>query len=282
MQHASGVADSYPAEKRREYMLHLNNVEVMYDRVILVLKGMSLHVPEGKIVTLLGSNGAGKTSTLRAISGLLKSENGQVTDGYIEFQGKRLDASDPEGAVKQGIFQVMEGRRVFEHLTVEENLLAGAHTRTDRRNLKSDIQAVYQYFPKLEMLRQRTAGYLSGGEQQMLAIGRALMAKPKLMLLDEPSLGLAPLLVKEIFSIIKKINQVEGTTILVVEQNANLALSIADFGYIMENGRIVMEGSVETLVSNQDVREFYLGLSDLGKRSYRDVKHYKRRKRWLA
>lgn len=263
-------------------MLHLNNVEVMYDRVILVLKGMSLHVPEGKIVTLLGSNGAGKTSTLRAISGLLKSENGQVTDGYIEFQGKRLDASDPEGAVKQGIFQVMEGRRVFEHLTVEENLLAGAHTRTDRRNLKSDIQAVYQYFPKLEMLRQRTAGYLSGGEQQMLAIGRALMAKPKLMLLDEPSLGLAPLLVKEIFSIIKKINQVEGTTILVVEQNANLALSIADFGYIMENGRIVMEGSVETLVSNQDVREFYLGLSDLGKRSYRDVKHYKRRKRWLA
>ncbi len=282
MQHASGVADSYPAEKRREYMLHLNNVEVMYDRVILVLKGMSLHVPEGKIVTLLGSNGAGKTSTLRAISGLLKSENGQVTDGYIEFQGKRLDASDPEGAVKQGIFQVMEGRRVFEHLTVEENLLAGAHTRTDRRNLKSDIQAVYQYFPKLELLRQRTAGYLSGGEQQMLAIGRALMAKPKLMLLDEPSLGLAPLLVKEIFSIIKKINQVEGTTILVVEQNANLALSIADFGYIMENGRIVMEGSVDTLVSNQDVREFYLGLSDLGKRSYRDVKHYKRRKRWLA
>ncbi len=263
-------------------MLHLNNVEVMYDRVILVLKGMSLHVPEGKIVTLLGSNGAGKTSTLRAISGLLKSENGQVTDGYIEFQGKRLDASDPEGAVKQGIFQVMEGRRVFEHLTVEENLLAGAHTRTDRRNLKSDIQAVYQYFPKLELLRQRTAGYLSGGEQQMLAIGRALMAKPKLMLLDEPSLGLAPLLVKEIFSIIKKINQVEGTTILVVEQNANLALSIADFGYIMENGRIVMEGSVDTLVSNQDVREFYLGLSDLGKRSYRDVKHYKRRKRWLA
>ncbi|MDI6880153.1 MAG: ABC transporter ATP-binding protein [Desulfitobacteriaceae bacterium] len=263
-------------------MLHLNNVEVMYERVILVLKGMSLHVPEGKIVTLLGSNGAGKTSTLRAISGLLKSENGQVTDGYIEFQGKRLDASDPEGAVKQGIFQVMEGRRVFEHLTVEENLLAGAHTRTDRRNLKNDIQAVYQYFPKLEMLRQRTAGYLSGGEQQMLAIGRALMAKPKLMLLDEPSLGLAPLLVKEIFSIIKKINQVEGTTILVVEQNANLALSIADFGYIMENGRIVMEGSVDTLVSNQDVREFYLGLSDLGKRSYRDVKHYKRRKRWLA
>lgn len=254
----------------------------MYERVILVLKGMSLHVPEGKIVTLLGSNGAGKTTTLRAISGLLKSENGQVTDGYIEFQGKRLDSSDPEGAVKQGIFQVMEGRRVFEHLTVEENLIAGAHTRKDRHNLKKDIQTVYQYFPKLEMLKQRTAGYLSGGEQQMLAIGRALMARPRLMLLDEPSLGLAPLLVKEIFSIIKKINEVEGTTILVVEQNANLALSIADYGYIMENGRIVMEGSVDTLISNQDVREFYLGLSDLGKRSYRDVKHYKRRKRWLA
>lgn len=263
-------------------MLRLNNVEVMYDRVILVLKGMSIHVPAGKIVTLLGSNGAGKTTTLRAISGLLKSENGQVTDGYIEFEGKRLVDNDPEGTVKKGIFQVMEGRRVFEHLTVEENLIAGAHTRTDRSNLKQDIQMVYKYFPKLEMLKQRTAGYLSGGEQQMLAIGRALMAKPKLMLLDEPSLGLAPLLVKEIFSIIKRINQEEGTTILIVEQNANLALSIADFGYIMENGRIVMEGQVDTLISNQDVREFYLGLSDVGKRSYRDVKHYKRRKRWLA
>lgn len=263
-------------------MLRLNNVEVMYDRVILVLKGMSIHVPAGKIVTLLGSNGAGKTTTLRAISGLLKSENGQVTDGYIEFEGKRLVDNDPEGTVKKGIFQVMEGRRVFEHLTVEENLIAGAHTRTDRHNLKQDIQIVYRYFPKLEMLKQRTAGYLSGGEQQMLAIGRALMAKPKLMLLDEPSLGLAPLLVKEIFSIIKRINKEEGTTILIVEQNANLALSIADYGYIMENGRIVMEGEVDTLISNQDVREFYLGLSDVGKRSYRDVKHYKRRKRWLA
>ncbi|MCF6095002.1 ABC transporter ATP-binding protein [Microaerobacter geothermalis] len=263
-------------------MLRLNNVEVMYDKVILVLKGMSLHVPKGKIVALLGSNGAGKTTTLRAISGLLKSENGQITDGYVEFEGKRLDGMDPEEIVKQGIFQVMEGRRVFEHLTVEENLVAGAHTRTDRKNLKQDIQLVYQYFPKLEMLKNRTAGYLSGGEQQMLAIGRGLMAKPKLMLLDEPSLGLAPLLVKEIFSIIKRINQEEGTTILVVEQNANIALSIADFGYIMENGRIVMEGDVKTLISNQDVREFYLGLSDVGKKNYREVKHYKRRKRWLS
>ncbi len=263
-------------------MLRLNNVEVMYDKVILVLKGMSLHVPAGKIVTLLGSNGAGKTTTLRAISGLLKSENGEVTDGYIEFEGKRLDGKDPEGTVKQGIFQVMEGRRVFEHLTVEENLVAGAHTRPDRHNLKKDIQDVYAYFPKLETLKHRTAGYLSGGEQQMLAIGRGLMAKPKLMLLDEPSLGLAPLLVHEIFTIIKRINYDHGTTILVVEQNANLALSIADYGYIMENGRIVMEGNVDTLISNQDVREFYLGLSDAGKKNYRAVKHYKRRKRWLA
>lgn len=263
-------------------MLRLNNVEVMYDKIILVLKGMSMEVPKGKIVALLGSNGAGKTTTLKAISGLLKSENGQVTDGYIEFEGERLDNRDAEEIVKKGIFQVMEGRRVFEHLTVEENLMAGAHTRTDRSHLKQDMEMVYQYFPKLKMLRSRIAGYLSGGEQQMLAIGRALMAKPKLMLLDEPSLGIAPLLVREIFDIIKRINQEEGTTILVVEQNANVALSIADYGYIMENGRIVLEGSVETLKSNQDVREFYLGLSDAGKKSYREVKHYKRRKRWLS
>lgn len=263
-------------------MLQINNVEVMYDKVILVLKGMSLKVPSGKIVALLGSNGAGKTTTLRAISGLLKSENGQVTDGYIEFENERIDGIDPESIVKKGIFQVMEGRRVFEHLTVEENLIAGAHTREDRKNLKQDIDLVYKYFPKLEMLKNRIAGYLSGGEQQMLAIGRALMAKPKLMLLDEPSLGLAPLLVREIFSIIKRINEEEGTTILLVEQNANIALSIADFGYIMENGRIVLEGDVDTLISNQDVREFYLGLSDVGKKNYRDIKHYKRRKRWLS
>ncbi|GAW92674.1 ABC transporter ATP-binding protein [Calderihabitans maritimus] len=263
-------------------MLALNNVEVMYDRVILVLKGMSLSVPEGKIVALLGSNGAGKTTTLKAISGLLKAENGEVTDGTIEFMGQSITNMEAERIVKAGIFQVMEGRRVFEHLTVEENLLAGAFTRRDRKNVKRDLQMVYHYFPKLAQLRNRTAGYLSGGEQQMLAIGRALMARPKMMLLDEPSLGLAPLLVQEIFEIIARINREEGTTILLVEQNANLALSIAHYGYIMENGKIVLEGPVEKLKSNEDVREFYLGLTEVGKKkSYRNVKHYKRRKRWL-
>jgi len=262
-------------------MLTINNVEVMYDKVILVLKGMSMEVPQGKIVALLGSNGAGKTTTLKAISGLLKSEDGEVTDGFIEFNGERIDTNDAEAIVKKGIFQCMEGRRVFEHLTVEENLIAGAHTRKDRKNLKSDLQKVYNYFPKLEMLKNRQAGYLSGGEQQMLAIGRGIMAKPKVLLLDEPSLGLAPLLVKEIFAIIKRINEEEGTTILVVEQNANIALSIADFGYIMENGRIVMDGPVKKLLANEDVREFYLGMSDKGRKSYKEIKSYKRRKRWL-
>lgn len=263
-------------------MLSLNNVEVMYDKVILVLKGMSLFVPEGKIVALLGSNGAGKSTTLKAISGLLKSENGEVTDGTIQFQGETISGMDAEEIVRRGIFQVMEGRRVFVHLTVEENLLAGAYTRKDRGNIRSDMERVYHYFPKLKMLRNRISGYLSGGEQQMLAIGRAMMAKPRLILLDEPSLGLAPLLVKEIFSIIKRINVEEGTTFLVVEQNANIALSVADYGYIMENGRIVFEGTSEQLKSNADVREFYLGMSEQGKKSYRDVKHYKRRKRWLS
>jgi branched-chain amino acid transport system ATP-binding protein len=262
-------------------MLTLNNVEVMYDKVILVLKGMSMVVPKGKIIALLGSNGAGKTTTLKAISGLLKSENGEVTDGYIELYGERIDVNDAETIVKKGIFQCMEGRRVFKHLSVEENLIAGAHTRKDRSNIKSDLQKVYDYFPKLEMLKNRQAGYLSGGEQQMLAIGRGIMAKPMVLLLDEPSLGLAPLLVKEIFSIIKRINEEEGTTILVVEQNANVALSIADYGYIMENGRIVMDGPVERLLANQDVREFYLGMSDKGRKSYKNIKSYKRRKRWL-
>ncbi|UFJ41597.1 ABC transporter ATP-binding protein [Brevibacillus humidisoli] len=262
-------------------MLTLNNVEVMYDKVILALKGMSMHVPQGKIVALLGSNGAGKTTTLKAISGLLKSEKGQVTDGTLMFEGQSIGGKEAEEIVKSGIFQVMEGRRVFEHLSVEENLIAGAHTRRDRSALKEDVERVYHYFPKLKMLRTRTAGYLSGGEQQMLAIGRALMARPRLMLLDEPSLGLAPLLVKEIFGNIKQINREAGTTILVVEQNANVALSIADYGYIMENGRIVLEGEVESLKSNQDVREFYLGMSESGRKSFRDVKHYKRRKRWL-
>ncbi|MBO8168320.1 MAG: ABC transporter ATP-binding protein [Thermoanaerobacteraceae bacterium] len=263
-------------------MLQLNNIEVMYDRVILVLKGLSLKVPQGRIVALLGSNGAGKTTTLKAISGLLTAEDGEVTDGSIVFKGEEIHGMEADKIVRKGIFQVMEGRRVFEHLTVEENLLAGAFTRRDRAVVKGDLQLVYEYFPKLKQLRHRTAGYLSGGEQQMLAIGRGLMARPEMMLLDEPSLGLAPLLVQEIFEIIEQINRNEGTTILLVEQNANIALSIAHYGYIMENGRIVLEGTVDKLKRNEDVQEFYLGLSELGQRkSYREVKHYKRRKRWL-
>ncbi len=264
-------------------MLTLNNVEVIYNDVILVLKGMSLHVPEGKIVALLGSNGAGKTTTLKAISGLLKPDDGEVTDGEIIFQDRRIDKLDAEDIVRAGIFQVMEGRRVFEHLTVEENLRAGAYTRRGRGNLKADFDMVYEYFPRLRERRNQQAGYLSGGEQQMLAIARALMARPKLMLLDEPSLGLAPLLVMAIFDIVRRINQEQGTTILLVEQNARLALDIADHGYIMEGGRIVLEGETDKLRDNEDVKEFYLGLTEVGQRkSYRDVKHYKRRKRWLS
>jgi len=264
-------------------MLSLNNVEVIYNKVILVLKGMSLQVEEGQIVGLLGANGAGKTTTLKAISGLLKPEDGEVTDGSIEFMGKPIHNLYPEEIVRMGIFQVMEGRRVFEHLTVEENLIAGAYTRKERGSLHADLEMVYTYFPRLKERYKQTAGYLSGGEQQMLAIGRALMAHPKLMLLDEPSLGLAPLLVREIFHIIQRINEEQGTTILLVEQNANLALQVADYAYIMENGRIVLEGTPDELKENADVREFYLGLTEVGKRkSYRDVKHYKRRKRWLS
>lgn len=263
-------------------MLTLNNVEVIYSDVILVLKGMSMQVPEGKIVGLLGSNGAGKSTTLKAISGLLKPEDGEVTDGGIEFLGKNIHNQDAADIVRMGIFQVMEGRRVFEHLTVEENLIAGGYTRTDG-GAQKDIQMVYEYFPRLKERQHQTAGYLSGGEQQMLAIGRALMAKPKLVMLDEPSLGLAPLLVREIFAIIERINKEQGTTILLVEQNANLTLSVADYAYIMENGRIVLEGYPDDLRNNADVREFYLGLTEVGSRkSYRDVKHYKRRKRWLS
>ncbi|MDQ7028978.1 MAG: ABC transporter ATP-binding protein [Ardenticatenia bacterium] len=264
-------------------MLSVNNIEVIYNEVILVLKGLSLEVQTGQIVALLGANGAGKTTTLKAISGLLKPEDGKVTDGTIEFMGKPIHRLDAEEIVRRGVFQVMEGRRVFEHLTVEENLLAGAYTRRDRHAIPRDIERVYTYFPRLKELRRRRAGYLSGGEQQMLAIGRALMARPRLMLLDEPSLGLAPLLVREIFDIIQRINAQEGTTVLLVEQNARLALRVADYGYIMENGRIVLEGSPDVLQDNPDVKEFYLGLTEVGKRkSYRDVKHYKRRKRWLS
>ena len=264
-------------------MLVLNNIEVIYNEVILVLKGVSLKVPKGDIVCLLGANGAGKTTTLKAISGLLKEEDGEVTDGVIEFDGDRIDRRGAEDIVRAGISQIMEGRRVFFHLTVEENLKAGAFTRKDRQSVREDFERVYAYFPRLKDLRHRISGYLSGGEQQMLAIGRALMARPKLMLLDEPSLGLAPLLAREIFEIVRWINREEGVSILLVEQNARAALDIGTFGYIMENGRIVMDGPAEQLKANPDVQEFYLGLTSCGeKKSFRDVKHYRRRKRWLS
>jgi branched-chain amino acid transport system ATP-binding protein len=264
-------------------MLVLNNVEVVYSNVILVLKGVSLEVGEGQITALLGANGAGKTTALKAISGLLKTELGEVTDGSIEFEGKRIDKIDPEDIVKLGIVQIMEGRRVFQHLSIEENLRIGAYLRSDGANIKRDMDMIYAYFPKLKDLRHQTSGYLSGGEQQMLVMGRALMAHPKLMLLDEPSLGLAPFLVREIFEIVMRINQEEKTSILIVEQNAKAALSIASYGYVMEDGRIVLDGTAQKLEENEDVREFYLGLSQVGQRkSYREVKHYRRRKRWLA
>jgi branched-chain amino acid transport system ATP-binding protein len=264
-------------------MLRLNNIEVIYSDVILVLKGVSLEVPEGKIVALLGANGAGKTTTLKAISGVLRTELGEVTDGSIEFDGLRIDKMDPEEIVRLGIVQVMEGRRLFEHLTVEENLLVGAYARDDAHGIRADLEKVYGYFPKLQEMRKRTSGYLSGGERQMLVMGRALMARPKVMLLDEPSLGLSPLLVKEIFKLIEHINKKEGVSILLVEQNARKALGLSDYGYVMENGRIVLDGPSQKLKENEDIKEFYLGLSELGSRkSYKEVKHYKRRKRWLA
>jgi branched-chain amino acid transport system ATP-binding protein len=263
-------------------MLNLNNIEVIYNNVILVLKGVSLKVPEGKIITLLGANGAGKTTTLKAISGLLHSELGEVTDGSIYFEENRIEKMDPEAIFRLGIVQILEGRLLFEQLTVEENIIIGSVARKDKAAIQSDMKKVYELFPKLEMMKERTSGYLSGGERQMLVIGRALMSSPKIMLLDEPSMGLSPLLVDEIFKIIKRINQ-DGTTILVVEQNASVALSVAEYGYVMEDGRIVMDGPSEKLIDNEDIKEFYLGLSYIGKRkSYREVKHYKRRKRWLA
>ena len=262
-------------------MLKLNNIEVIYNNVILVLKGVSLQVPEGKIV--IGANGAGKTTTLKAISGVLLTELGEVTDGNIEFDEQRIDRLDPEEIVKLGIVQIMEGRRLFEHLTVEENLLTGAFSRKDSAGVKEDLGKIYGYFPKLGEMSRATSGYLSGGERQMLVMGRALMARPKVMLLDEPSLGLSPLLVKEIFRLVQQINEQEGVSILLVEQNARIALRLANYGYVMENGRIVLDGPAEKLEENEDIKEFYLGLSQKGKRkSYREVKHYKRRKRWLS
>jgi branched-chain amino acid transport system ATP-binding protein len=264
-------------------ILEVNNLEVIYNNVILVLKGLSLSVDQGAIVALLGSNGAGKSTTLKAISGLLPLEDGAITEGSIHYQGNPLAGMAPHQIVRSGIFQVMEGRRIFEDLTVEDNLHCGAHTRKDRAGIARDMEKCFTYFPVLKNRIKRLAGYLSGGEQQMLVISRALLANPTLMMLDEPSMGLAPMLVEEIFEIIRQINRNEGTTILLVEQNAQLALDISAYGYIMENGRVVLDGPVDLLINDQDVQEFYLGVgSGAGKVSYRDVKHYKRRKRWLS
>ena len=261
-------------------MLELKNIEVVYNEVVLVIKGLSLQVREGEIVSLLGANGAGKSTTLKAISGLLKSEDGEVTKGSIYFLDQEISNSNPSDIVKNGLFQVMEGRRCIADMTVLENLRLGAHTRIDRKNISKDIEKVLNYFPRLKE-RKGLSGYLSGGEQQMLAIGRALMAKPKIILMDEPSMGLSPLLVKEVFSIIEKLNKDLGITILLVEQNAKLALSISSRAYIMENGKIVLEGSSKELSNNEDVKEFYLGGVKEDRKSFKNLKSYKRRKRWL-
>lgn len=263
-------------------MLILSNVEVIYSNVILVLRGVSLEVSKGNMVALLGPNGAGKSTTLKAISGLLGIELGKVSDGYIEFEGTRIDKKSPQEIAKMGLLQVLEGRRVFEHLTAEENLLTVSHLRGDNRDIKDALNRIYEHFPRLREMRHKVAGYLSGGEQQMVVIGRALMGNPKIVLLDEPSLGLAPLLVRELFGIIRDINQQDENSMLLVEQNANVALSICDYGYIMEGGRIVLDGSSKDLLGNPDIQEFYLGLSELGRKNYREVKHYRRRKRWLG
>src|SRR5262249_54388674 len=264
-------------------ILAVNNIEVIYDHVILVLKGVSLQVAEGGIVALLGANGAGKSTTLKAISGLLRTERGDVTKGSIELLGRPIHRDDPSQIVRHGIIQVMEGRHVFEHLTVEGNLLAGAYTQANGESLRRDLELVYTYFPRLKERRAIMAGYTSGGEQQMLAIGRALMAHPKLMLLDEPSMGLAPMLVQEIFEIVSRLNREEHVAILLAEQTAAMALRFAQYAYVMENGRVVLDGDRRSISENEDIKEFYLGLSGVGQRkSYRDVKHYRRRKRWLS
>jgi branched-chain amino acid transport system ATP-binding protein len=263
--------------------LSINNIEVIYDHVILVLKGVSLEVPQGKIVALLGANGAGKTTTLKAISNLLSAERGDVTKGTIEFMGRRVDKLTPNELVKMGVCQVMEGRHCFAHLTVEENLLTGAFTRkASRVEIRDALEKVYRYFPRLKQRRTSLAGYTSGGEQQMTAVGRALMAQPSMILLDEPSMGLAPQIVEEIFEIVRDLNKNEQVSFLLAEQNTNVALRFADYGYILENGRVVMDGAASELARNEDVKEFYLGLSSAGRKSFRDVKHYRRRKRWLA
>jgi branched-chain amino acid transport system ATP-binding protein len=263
-------------------ILSISNIEVIYDHVILVLRGVSLQVQEGQIVALLGANGAGKTTTLKAISNLLRAERGEVTKGQILYRGERIDQSNPSELVKRGICQVMEGRHCFQHLTVEENLLTGAYTRGYiGSGVKEELEKVYSYFPRLKERRHSQSGYTSGGEQQMTAIGRALMARPRMILLDEPSMGLAPQLVAEIFEIVKELNRKERVSILLAEQNTNIALRHADYGYILENGRVVMDGEAKSLADNEDVKEFYLGFSSAGRKSFRDVKSYRRRKRWL-
>jgi branched-chain amino acid transport system ATP-binding protein len=281
MSQAAPVVSPSPAPAAGP-ILAVNNIEVIYDHVILVLKGVSLEVPKGGIVALLGANGAGKTTTLKAISNLLRAERGEVTKGSIELEGVRVDALTPNDLVKAGVVQVMEGRHCFEHLTIEENLLTGAYTRKDgRAAIQADLELVYDYFPRLAERRGSMAGYTSGGEQQMCAIGRALMCRPKMILLDEPSMGLAPQLVESIFETVKRLNEEEGVSFLLAEQNTNVALRYARYGYILENGRVVLDGDADKLRENEDVKEFYLGLSAAGRRSYRQVKHYKRRKRWL-
>ncbi|MBN8441301.1 MAG: ABC transporter ATP-binding protein [Thauera sp.] len=263
-------------------LLNVNGIEVIYNHVALVLKGVSLQVPEGRIVALLGGNGAGKTTTLRAISNLLKGERGEVTKGQIDLQGERIEALSPSELVRRGVVQVMEGRHCFAHLTIEENLLAGAYTRKDKGEVAANLDKVYTYFPRLKTRRTSQAAYTSGGEQQMCAIGRALMSNPRMVLLDEPSMGLAPQIVEEVFEIVKDLNEKEKVSFLLAEQNTMVALRYSDFGYIVENGRIVMEGEAKELASNEDVKEFYLGISGEGRKSFRDVKHYRRRKRWLS
>jgi branched-chain amino acid transport system ATP-binding protein len=277
---AKGEPAAVPAADR---ILAVNNIEVVYDHVILVLKGVSLGVPRGGIVALLGANGAGKTTTLKAISNLLHSERGEVTKGSIIFDGEEVQASSPNELVRRGCIQVMEGRQCFGHLTVEENLLTGAFTRRDgSAAINRDLEAIYGYFPRLKERRSAMAGYTSGGEQQMCAVGRALMSKPKMILLDEPSMGLAPQIVEEIFEIVQTLNDKEGVSFLLAEQNTNMALKYSQYGYILENGRVVLDGEAKALRENEDVKEFYLGIAEGKRKSFRDVKHYKRRKRWLA
>jgi len=282
VQTVAGGPDA-PAQAAGNVLLNVNGIEVIYNHVILVLKGVSLCVPEGKIVALLGANGAGKTTTLRAVSNLLKAERGDVTKGSIDFRGERIDRLTPADLVKRGVVQVMEGRHCFAHLTIEENLLTGAYTRNiGRGELNASLERVYQYFPRLKQRRGSQAGYTSGGEQQMAAIGRALMASPNMILLDEPSMGLAPQIVEEIFEIVRDLNERERVSFLLAEQNTNIALRYADYGYILENGRVMMDGEASELAENEDVKEFYLGVSSGERKSFRDTKFYRRRKRWLA